>query len=126
MKFTKMHGAGNDYVYVNGFEEQLDWPALSRFVSNRHTGIGSDGLIVAQKSDSSHLKMSMFNADGSEGEMCGNGIRCLVAFAIDEGIVAANTEIQKVETKSGELLVRPIIDGDNMVGASVSMGRPVL
>ena len=66
MKFTKMHGAGNDYVYVNGFEEQLDWPALSRFVSNRHTGIGSDGLIVAQKSDSSHLKMSMFNADGSE------------------------------------------------------------
>ena len=126
MKFTKMHGAGNDYVYVNGFEEQLDWPALSRFVSNRHTGIGSDGLIVAQKSDSSHLKMSMFNADGSEGEMCGNGIRCLVAFAIDEGIVAANTEIQKVETKSGELLVRPIIDGDHMVGASVSMGRPIL
>jgi len=126
MKFTKMHGAGNDYVYVNGFDQHFDWSELSRFVSNRHTGIGSDGLIVAQESDSAHLKMTMFNGDGSEGEMCGNGIRCLVAFAIDEGIVDPEAEFQTVETKAGELVVRPIIDRDSMVGASVSMGVPIL
>ena len=82
MKFTKMHGAGNDYVYVNGFEYDLDWKHISQNVSDRHKGIGSDGLIVVcPPSNDSDLKMRMFNADGSEGEMCGNGIRCLVAFA---------------------------------------------
>ena len=71
MKFTKMHGAGNDYVYVNGYVQSLDWPVISEKISNRHKGIGADGLIVAAASQIADLKMRMFNADGSEGEMCG-------------------------------------------------------
>ena len=89
LKFTKMHGAGNDYVYVDARGQERDWPALSVAMSDRHLGVGSDGLILALPSEKADLRMRMFNADGSEGEMCGNGIRCLVSFAFDNGIVAA-------------------------------------
>ena len=127
MKFTKMHGAGNDYVYVNGFEYDLNWKHISRKVSDRHKGIGSDGLIVAcPPSNNSDLKMRMFNADGSEGEMCGNGIRCLVAFARDEGLVESKAQVVKVETMAGDLDVFPIVENNLMVGAKVSMGSPIL
>ncbi|PKB59989.1 MAG: diaminopimelate epimerase [SAR202 cluster bacterium Ae2-Chloro-G2] len=127
MKFTKMHGAGNDYVYVNGFEYDLNWKHISRKVSDRHKGIGSDGLIVAcPPSNNSDLKMRMFNADGSEGEMCGNGIRCLVAFARDEGLVERKAQVVKVETMAGDLDVFPIVENNLMVGAKVSMGSPIL
>ncbi len=81
MKFTKMHGAGNDYVYVDARSESRDWPELSRRMSDRHFGVGGDGLILIKNSDIADLKMSMFNADGSEAEMCGNGIRCFVKYA---------------------------------------------
>ena len=91
MRFTKMHGAGNDYVYVDGRDESRDWPTLAEAMSDRHRGVGSDGLIVALRSGSADLRMVMFNADGSEGEMCGNGIRCLVAFALYKGIVPTGT-----------------------------------
>ena len=78
MKFTKMHGLGNDYVYVNGFAQEVSNPAdVARKVSDRHFGIGSDGLILILPSDKADVRMRMFNADGSEGEMCGNGIRCV-------------------------------------------------
>ena len=127
MKFTKMHGAGNDYVYVNGFEYDLDWEHISQNVSDRHKGIGADGLIVAcPPSNDSDLKMRMFNADGSEGEMCGNGIRCLVAFARDEGLVESTDQVLKVETLAGDLEVFPIVENNEMVGAKVSMGLPIL
>ena len=86
MRFTKMHGAGNDYIYVDARSERRDWPELSRRMSDRHFGVGGDGLILIKNSDIADLKMSMFNADGSEAEMCGNGIRCFVKYAVDQGI----------------------------------------
>tara|TARA_B110000014_G_C20001786_1_gene519135 strand:+ start:68 stop:907 length:840 start_codon:yes stop_codon:yes gene_type:complete len=127
MKFTKMHGAGNDYVYVNGFEYDLDWKHISQTVSDRHKGIGADGLIVAcPSSNNSDLKMRMFNADGSEGEMCGNGIRCLVGFARDESLINGDLQVITVETMAGNLDVFPILENSRMIGAKVSMGSPVL
>ena len=126
MKFTKMHGAGNDYVYVNGYVQSLDWPVISEKISNRHKGIGADGLIVAASSKIADLKMRMFNADGSEGEMCGNGIRCLVAFAMSEGLVDSNANVISVETGAGVLDVRPTFGNSGMNGAIVDMGEPIL
>ena len=81
MKFTKMHGCGNDYVYVNCFEETVENPAeAARFVSDRHFGIGSDGLILICPSDQADFRMRMYNLDGSEGKMCGNGVRCIAKY----------------------------------------------
>ncbi len=78
MRFTKMHGLGNDYVYVNCFKEKVDDPAiLAPIISDRHRGIGSDGLILIERSQTADVRMRIFNADGSEAEMCGNGIRCV-------------------------------------------------
>ena len=122
-----MHGAGNDYVYVNGFEYDLDWKHISQTVSDRHKGIGADGLIVAcPSSNNSDLKMRMFNADGSEGEMCGNGIRCLVGFARDESLINSDLQVITVETMAGNLEVFPILENSRMIGAKVSMGSPIL
>ena len=126
MRFSKMHGAGNDYVYVNAMSEKRDWAALSAAMSDRHLGVGADGLIIALPSDSADLRMRMFNADGSEGEMCGNGIRCLVRFALDNGIVAAGKSPVSVETLAGTLDVLPIWNGADMVAARVGMGEPRL
>ncbi len=126
MKFTKMHGAGNDYLYIDAREQERDWPALSVAMSDRHKGVGSDGIILALPSDKAELRMRMFNADGSEGMMCGNGIRCLVSFAIDQGIVSHDLPSVSVETLSGVLGVTPIWEGDEMVRARVGMGAPRL
>ena len=127
MRFTKMHGAGNDYVYVDARDQQHDWPALSIAMSDRHLGVGSDGLILALPSEKADLRMRMFNADGSEGEMCGNGIRCLVRFAFDNGIVSAEKSPVRVETMAGVLDVTPLgDDGDGMTAARVMMGEPRL
>ena len=127
MQFTKMHGAGNDYVYVDARGQERDWHALSVAISDRHLGVGSDGLILALPSDKADLRMRMFNADGSEGEMCGNGIRCLVRFAFDNGIVAAEKSPVRVETLAGVLDVTPLRDDrQSMVGARVLMGAPRL
>ena len=88
MKFTKMHGIGNDYVYVNCFKETVNNPsAVAKFVSDRHFGIGSDGLILIKPSDVADCEMDMYNLDGSQGAMCGNGIRCVAKYAYDYGIV---------------------------------------
>lgn len=88
MKFTKMHGCGNDYVYVNLFEEKLDDPArVSIYVSDRHFGIGSDGLITIGPSDKADFRMRIYNADGSEAEMCGNGIRCVAKYVYDHNLL---------------------------------------
>ena len=86
MRFTKMEGAGNDYIYIDARSEDRDWPALARLMSDRHFGVGGDGIILIKDSEIADLKMSMFNADGSEGEMCGNGIRCFAKYAIERGI----------------------------------------
>src|SRR5947209_9410520 len=103
MRFTKMHGAGNDYVYVDCFHQPLppDPAALSRAISDRHFGVGSDGLILICPSEKADARMRMFNADGSEAEMCGNGIRCVAKFLHDHGLV--RKPALKVETGRGVL-----------------------
>ncbi|MBU3729798.1 MAG: diaminopimelate epimerase, partial [Phycisphaerales bacterium] len=128
LPFVKMHGIGNDYVYVDGFAHPVhDPPALARRVSDRHEGIGSDGLIVVAPPEGAHadVRMRMFNADGSEGLMCGNGIRCVAKFAVDRGIARANP--LRVQTRRGVLSVRWHADVSGSVrGATVDMGEPIL
>lgn len=126
MKFTKMHGAGNDYVYVNCFSERVDNPAdVAIKVSNRNFGIGSDGLILIMPSDKADVRMRMFNSDGSESEMCGNGIRCVAKYAYDHGIVGKK-EIS-AETGAGILTLQLVTDEANKVEkVRVNMGRPRL
>ena len=126
MRFTKMHGAGNDYIYIDAGDLERDWPAMSVAMSDRHRGVGSDGIILALPSDRAHLRMRMFNADGSEGEMCGNGIRCLVAFALSQGLVSRGTSPVVVETIPGDLAVVPEWRDGKVVGATVGMGPPKL
>jgi len=129
LKFTKLHGAGNDYLFIDARNQERDWPTLSIAMSDRHLGAGSDGIILALPSNKADLRMRMFNADGSEGEMCGNGIRCFVRFALDQGILpngdSAVSPIS-VETGAGVLDVTPIRQGGEMVRARVSMGEPIL
>jgi diaminopimelate epimerase len=126
MKFSKMQGAGNDYLYIDARGLEADWPRLSRAMSDRHFGIGSDGLILLLDSQIADLKMRMFNADGSEGEMCGNGIRCFAKYAIERGIVPPPRDGLKVETMAGVRAVVPIYQGNRVCGARVAMGRPQL
>ena len=126
MKFTKMQGAGNDYIYIDARDKTEDWPSLSQKMSDRHFGIGSDGIILIQDSDVADLKMRMFNADGSEGEMCGNGIRCFVKYAIDHEIVKSPAQALDVDTLAGIRQVMPVYQGKNISGARVSMGLPTL
>ena len=105
MRFTKMHGLGNDYVYVDGFAETVDDPAaVARAVSDRHFGIGSDGLILILPSKVADVRMRMFNIEGTEGEMCGNGVRCVAKYAFDHGLTTSNP--MRVETGRGILSLR--------------------
>ena len=125
MKFTKMHGLGNDYVYVNGFHEHVESPAvLARLVSDRHTGIGGDGLILIQPSSSADVRMEMYNADGSRSEMCGNGIRCVAKYAVEHGLVAG--PIVRIETDAGLRSTEcRLVDG-KVDTVRVDMGKPSL
>src|SRR6185437_4403823 len=125
MRFTKMHGIGNDYVYVNGFEEHVENPAeVARRISDRHFGVGSDGLILILPSQNANVRMRMFNADGSEAEMCGNGVRCVAKYAYDHGLARQNPI--RVETGGGvRTLDLDIIDGA-VRQVTVDMGEPVL
>ncbi|MFV0445396.1 MAG: diaminopimelate epimerase [Planctomycetaceae bacterium] len=126
MKFTKMHGAGNDYVYVNAFTERLpaDIPALARAVSDRHFGIGSDGLILICPSERADARMRMFNADGSESEMCGNGVRCVAKYVYDHGI--ARKDELKIETGRGVLTLQIFAVHGKADRVRVNMGTPIL
>jgi diaminopimelate epimerase len=123
--FTKMHGAGNDYVYVNGFEVKIaDSAALARAVSPRRKGIGSDGLILIQPSNVAAVRMEMYNADGSRGEMCGNGIRCVGKYAHDHGITRDNP--MRVETDSGIKTLELEVQDGEVRSVNVDMGEPIL
>src|SRR5208283_2208746 len=125
MKFTKMHGSGNDYVYVNGFTETVADPVrLAREISDRHFGVGSDGLILILPSKQADVRMRMFNADGSEAEMCGNGVRCLAKFAFDHGLATANP--MKVETGAGILTLALHLHAAKVQSVTVDMGEPIL
>ena len=131
MRFTKMHGIGNDYVYVDAFAQNIAEPEkLAVRVSDRHFGIGGDGLIlVAPPTDAARklgasVRMRMFNADGSEAEMCGNGIRCVAKFAFDRGISTQNPML--IETGRGVLSLALKTDNGKVISATVNMGPPVL
>ena len=139
MRFTKMHGLGNDYIYVNCFAETVDDAAsLAVKLSDRHTGIGGDGLILICPSDSADVRMRMFNADGSEAEMCGNGIRCVAKYVCDydlarlggEFAAAGGASYEKslnIETGRGVLTVGLEMGGDGKVSmVCVNMGEPIL
>ena len=125
MKFTKMHGCGNDYVYVNGFKEKIDNPSeVAKSVSDRHFGIGSDGLIMINPSQVADFEMEMYNADGSRGEMCGNGIRCVGKYVYDFGLTD-KTSIS-VETLAGIKYLDLTVENGKVEKVRVNMGAPIL
>ncbi len=127
MKFTKMHGLGNDYVYIDCTNDKntIDNPAdLAKRVSDRHFGIGSDGLILIKDSEKCDFRMQMFNADGSEAEMCGNGIRCVGKYVYDFGLTK-KTDIT-IETKAGIKILKLNVEDDLVKTVTVDMGEPIL
>ena len=126
IKFSKMQGTGNDYVYINSFEHSIACPSeLSKMVSDRHFGIGSDGLILVAPSVTDDVRMIMFNADGSEGKMCGNGIRCVAKYAYEHGIT--DKKHMEIETASGIKTVDLTVNEQGTVEyVSVNMGKAVL
>src|SRR5262249_42767035 len=120
-----MHGIGNDYVYIDGFKEKVADPAdVARKVSDRHFGIGSDGLILILPSDKADVRMRMFNIEGSEGEMCGNGIRCVAKYAFDHGLTKKNP--MRVETGRGVLTLDLKTTNGKVEQVTVNMAEPIL
>ena len=125
MKFTKMQGIGNDYVYVNCLEETVENPGeVARKVSDRHFGIGSDGLILIKPSLEADFEMDMYNSDGSQGAMCGNGIRCVAKYVYDYGLTDKD-EIS-IATKSGIKYVKLQVENGKVKTVRVDMGAPIL
>ncbi len=122
LNFTKMHGCGNDYIYINCLEAPLDNPEeIARRISDRHYSVGSDGLVLICPSECADVTMRMFNADGSEARMCGNAVRCVGKYVYDRGIVKKSRI--HVETKSGIKILDMQIENGKAVGATVDMGR---
>ena len=127
IRFTKMQGLGNDYVYIDCFSKDVNLGNISdlaKFMSNRHFGIGSDGIILICKSDIADFKMRMFNFDGSEAEMCGNGIRCVGKFVYDKGLT--KKENLKIETLAGIKILKLNIKNGKVDTVRVDMGEPIL
>jgi len=124
LEFTKMHGIGNDYVYIDAIRQQVPDPAaLAQQVSDRHFGIGSDGLVLICPSDHADFMMDMYNADGSRGKMCGNAIRCVAKYVYERGLT--DKTILAIDTLSGVKTLKLTIDGGEVTGVTVNMGRPV-
>lgn len=125
MKFTKMHGCGNDYIYVNCLEERVEDPERTAvYVSDRHFGIGSDGLILIHPSEVADFRMAMYNADGSEGKMCGNGVRCIAKYVYDYGLT--DKKQISIETLGGIKYLNLTVEEGKVVQVKVDMGSPVL
>jgi len=126
MKFTKMHGIGNDYVYINCFEEKVEKPGeLVKFISDRHFGIGSDGLVLILPSSKADFRMRMFNPDGSEAQMCGNAIRCVGKYVYDNNMT--DKKSVSIETLAGIKYLELITDKkDKVAMVKVDMGEPIL
>lgn len=125
LPFTKMHGAGNDYIYVNAFEHTLKDPAeFAARLSDRHKGIGGDGLVLIGPSQTCDVRMRMFNADGSEGRMCGNASRCVGKYAYEHGI--CRKESMTMETLSGVKVLHLTTENDLVISVTVEMGEPLL
>ena len=117
-----MHGTSNDYVVIDAREISDDWHQLARAMCDRHTGIGADGILLVSSSSSAQIKMRMFNPDGSEAEMCGNGIRCLAKYVLDRGVCGTENGLLTVETLSGIKTIQPTWYGDKVTQARVDMG----
>lgn len=125
LKFTKMHGLGNDYVYMDAINQKIENRSeLAKKVSDRHFGIGSDGLILICKSDVADFRMQMFNSDGTEAEMCGNGIRCVGKFVYDKGLT--DKEEVTIETLAGIKKLKFTIKDGKVEKVRVNMGKPIL
>ena len=129
IRFTKMQGCGNDYVYVNGFTEHIPQekkPEFVRFASDRHFGVGGDGVIFINPSDEADFEMEMYNADGTRAEMCGNGIRCVGKYAYDHGIISPDRRSLTVETPAGIKELKLEVENGRAVMLTVDMGEAVL
>ncbi len=129
MKFTKMQGCGNDYVYVNGFTEKIEQdkkPEVVRFLSDRHFGIGGDGVIFINPSDKADFEMEMFNADGTRSEMCGNGIRCVAKFVYDYGMTTKTKDLPIISGGHVKYLDLTIGEDGKVSMVKVNMGAPIL
>src|ERR1700687_3274600 len=125
LEFTKMHGCGNDYIYIVATRARpADPSALSVKLSDRHFGVGADGLIMLAPSSNADIRMEMYNLDGSRGDMCGNGIRCLARLAFERGLVRRNPMV--VETDAGLKTVALRMEKGRVIGATVNMGAPIL
>lgn len=126
LKFTKMHGAGNDFVVVEADNLDLAWPRIAVKMCDRHFGIGADGLLLIMPSPAADLRMKIFNADGSEAATCGNGIRCIVKYLVDSGRYKGDDGQVKIETKSGVSNAWFSLRGKRVYQVKVGMGRPAL
>jgi diaminopimelate epimerase len=124
MRFSKYHGAGNDFLLVDGAAGERDWPKLAAAMCGRNLGAGADGLIVALPSQGAHAKMRLFNSDGTEAEMSGNGVRCFAKFVVDCSLARPEGDILRVETGAGEIVVQLQRPGAEVIGATVDLGQP--
>lgn len=124
MKFAKMHGAGNDFLVTESAGEERDWPAISIAMCERHLGVGADGLMLILPSERADFRMRLFNADGSEAEVSGNGVRCLVKYAVERGIASAKDDKVSIEAIHDILVADVFIEGGKVVRSRLSMGRP--
>ena len=124
MNFTKMQGTGNDFVVVDAHDLERDWSKLATAICDRHFGIGADGLVLVLPSEVADLRMRMFNPDGSEAEMCGNGIRCFVKFAAERELALLRDGAMSVETQAGVLTTEATLEQSSVVSVRVGMGRP--
>ena len=125
MRFTKMHGSGNDYIYLDGFQQPapIDPGPLAAMMADRHFGVGGDGMVLMVPSSCGDVRMRMFNADGSEAEICGNAVRCVAKYAFDHGICKSPS--MRVETEAGVVAARLILEGNKVDGVEVDMGQPI-
>jgi diaminopimelate epimerase len=126
LKFAKLHGAGNDFFVVDGRDQERDWAALAIAMCDRYTGAGADGLLIALPSSSAAVRMRLFNLDGSEAEMSGNGVRCFAKYVVENGIARPDGDDLSVETGAGRIVVKLTREGDSVTGATVDMGPPRL
>jgi len=124
MQFTKVHGLGNDFIVIDGRDEPRDYAALSRRLCHRQTGIGADGLLIIERSNTADVRMRIVNEDGSEAEMCGNGIRCFAKYVYQQGIV--NKQEFSVETLAGVMRPKLVLADGEVTGVTVDMGEPYL
>ncbi len=124
MRFTKLHGTGNDFIVIDARNREADWPRVAEAICDRHLGAGADGLLLVYVSDAADLRMGLFNADGSEAEMSGNGMRCFVKYAVDRGLITLRDGVATVETLAGVISADVTLAAGKVESVRVTMGRP--